>query len=380
MLYISYHYGLYWLLHSLLSMTYYSQGRNTSLALEDEMYMSSIWMLAENLNCKWYDIPLDAWKTTLHLEYGVCYPFTSYLKTTTADVSIASAVACIFMNPSRRSVMLWVLGKQSARDYDEGTSAELESRGWIPDVHMLQEFTVTNLTGDKVTKCDSMDSIIDKIYHMGFGPCPFFRRSGVLINTCRDEMDQGNDDSRRLGCIVPHTLNVHGCCHSRYRKCYFCPQNPFYEVSFGVDEAKVRVQALRASLDVVPVGTQLLLSIDSPHLLSMVNCESMRIGGNPQRKRRRCKYDQSGVPMRVVSLQSENIDPEATNVFEYISVKLDICRNFAAYDGMIYVTLAVTYKNSSTAIDTKGLYVRACDLKIPLRREIEQAMSKIVMD
>jgi hypothetical protein len=224
-----------------------------------------------------------------------------------------------------------------------------------------------------------MDTIIEQVFAMGYGPCPFYRRSGVLINTSEDECGTGDTDSYRLGCIVPHTAGVHGCRHSRYRRCYFCPRNPFYEVSFTPAEKTVRVQALRASHHVVAVGTQLLLSIRSPELLAMVKCDHMRIDGVTQRKRRRCQYDQKGDPLEIPVQLDEQHD-SGHNVFEYIIARLDVCRNFASYDGMIYVTLAVTYRNSSTAVDTKGLYVSPGDLKIALPRDIDQAMTKIVMD
>jgi hypothetical protein len=246
------------------------KGRNQSNVLEDEMYMSNILMLADTINCKWFEIPLGAWKTTLHLEYGICYPFTSYTNTTIADPSKVSHTACLFMNPTRRSVMLWVLDKNSAEEYDEEKAVELEERNWVPSVSMIQEFTVTSMVGDDTTKCPDMDAIIESVYAMGYGPCPFFRRSGVLINTSESEGSASDPDSYRLGCVVPHSVDTHGCCHSHYRKCYFCPHNPFYEVSFSPDTTPVRVQPLRASHHVVAVGTKLLLSINSPELCAMV--------------------------------------------------------------------------------------------------------------
>jgi hypothetical protein len=106
----------------------------------------------------------------------------------------------------------------------------------------------------------------------------------------------------------------------------------------------------------------------------------MRLDGVVQRKRRRCRYDQNGVPVMVAQSQDADTSGGVRDAIEYIVVWLDVCRNFAAYDGMVYVTLAVTYKNSSTAMDTKGLYVRPNDLKIPQNRDVDRAMTKIVMD
>jgi hypothetical protein len=76
---------------------------------------------------------------------------------------------------------------------------------------------------------------------MGFGPCPLYRRACVLVYGTEDhteeyaEMTDDGDESRCIGCIVPHNQRHvgHGCVHCEFKQCYLCPQNPFYEVYYG---------------------------------------------------------------------------------------------------------------------------------------------------
>jgi hypothetical protein len=131
---------------------------------------------------------------------------------------------------------------------------ELEADGWGPTCRLIHEFSVAPLgetEGDAFTQVKTMDEAIENIFAMGFGPCPLYRRSGVLVLGFEDHADEyaeaaGDDEddneqqqqqqqkkkkSRRIGCIVPHSRShKHGCACCEFKQCYLCPQNPFYEV------------------------------------------------------------------------------------------------------------------------------------------------------
>lgn len=50
-------------------------GRVGTKVLEDEMYMSEVIMMAEDMGIEWHQFPLDQTVTMcIHWEYGVCYP------------------------------------------------------------------------------------------------------------------------------------------------------------------------------------------------------------------------------------------------------------------------------------------------------------------
>lgn len=54
------------------------EGRGRSKALEDEMYMRSVYMISKDVGCAWNEVPIHKWKLTLDLSFGVTYPFIRY--------------------------------------------------------------------------------------------------------------------------------------------------------------------------------------------------------------------------------------------------------------------------------------------------------------
>lgn len=233
-------------------------GRGRSMALEDEMYMRSIFMLATDVRCDWFNLPIHKWKLTLDVAFDVTYPFMRYRNTESSWRGKARGhlgasnrarghhYACLFMNPTRRSAMLWALSPEDYEEFSSNSEADLRASGWLPSCKLLHEFSVAPLrsVGDHqaggFTRVSSMDEAIECVFAMGFGPCPFYRRAGVLVlgweDHEREQMDDGNvtGSGARIGCIVPHhAAHGHGCVHCEYRQCYVCPQNPFYEVYYG---------------------------------------------------------------------------------------------------------------------------------------------------
>lgn len=120
-------------------------------------------------------------------------------------------------------------------------------------------------------------------------------RTGVLLYTSINECDEGDPSKKMLGCIVPHEPGLHGCVHSSLlssssspkrqtnadtqeeddddedgdnchhdQQCYFCSNNPFYELYLGpvtrqMKDTTFRISCGRAAFACLPVGTKLLL-------------------------------------------------------------------------------------------------------------------------
>jgi hypothetical protein len=87
------------------------------------------------------------------------------------------------------------------------------------------------------------------------------------------------------------------------------------------------------------------------------------------RNKRRCRYDSKGIPVRAAAATrnagNENDDDGEEFDAEYIYAWVDVCRNFAPLDGMGYVTVRVVNRNSMNAVDTRGLFVKPADLRMP---------------
>ena len=182
----------------------------------------------------------------------------------------------LFMNPTRRSLALWTI---TPDDYDTFTSTsdrDLERLKWSPECRMIHEFSVAPLQADPATftQVYSMDDAVRAVFSMGFGPCPLYRRACVLVLGTENhvdeyEIDDENDVRHRIGCIVSHNKkHPHGCVHCEFKQCYLCPQNPFYEVYFGMGSytadldggiAKTtRMLPAKACEAVVAVGTKVI--------------------------------------------------------------------------------------------------------------------------
>lgn len=225
---------------------------------------------------------------------------------------------------------------------------------------------------------------------MGFGPCPFYRRPGVLVLAEEDPAaaacaSYSSDDDehaissrqKKIGCIVSHKGgHGHGCTHSEFKTCYLCPQNPFYEVYFGRGNYgsggqtnTSRMIPMQASESVIPVGTKILLSVHSVELLGLSNGVASVQGSLSRRaKRRRCRYDNSGAPTRTGAVgaggNNNNDNDDEGDGAEYIECFVDVCRSFSPREGMAYVTIKVVHRNSLNAVDVRSLFVKPGDLKM----------------
>jgi hypothetical protein len=156
--------------------------------------MSPVFMLAKQLNIVYHRLPLDMWNLQLFLEFDVCYPFIRYESNKTWQTQeigfFASArkysecvSACVFLNPSRRSVMLWVMLPSSQQQFLDETPEALLASNWVPDIAMIQEFAPFGVSygAANISRSAGVDNAINSIFKMGFGPCPLFRRGGILM-------------------------------------------------------------------------------------------------------------------------------------------------------------------------------------------------------
>lgn len=89
------------------NFTLQCSGKVGANVLEDEMYMSEILMMAEDIKLPWYKLPLDEVPSLNILwEYGTCYPLVRYI--TAPSSSSSHKHALVFLHPSRFSMMVWV--------------------------------------------------------------------------------------------------------------------------------------------------------------------------------------------------------------------------------------------------------------------------------
>lgn len=122
------------------------------------MYMTSIFMIARDIGCKWNEVPIERWPVALNVAFDLSYPFVRYENAVSwkgkkdgflkiARKNKSRITGCVFMNPSRRSVSLWALSDTSYDEFIQNTPEDLDETDWVPQVNMLQEFTVSNACG-----------------------------------------------------------------------------------------------------------------------------------------------------------------------------------------------------------------------------------------
>lgn len=207
--------------------------------------------------------------------------------------------------------------------------------------------------------------------------------------------DESGSNYGKIGCIVPHRTGVHGCLHSRYRKCYFCPQNPFYEVKFQEQGPTTRMDLHSVNKYVVPIGSSLLLSMESEELTDLISQggsgnngpnRNVRIGGRnyfQSRKKRRVVYDMIGNCIRRGGdngmYHNDSSDGSQDETL-CLHVRLDISRNLTQPDGMIYVTFETRVSINMSAVDIRGIYVKSSDLSSPgSRGDLDKAIPYIII-
>lgn len=261
-------------------------GRLGAKVLEDEMYMSEIIMMAEDIGMRdtWNKLPLHHIPTlNIFWEYGVCYPLIRYcLHASPSEES--SNFGLVYLHPTRYSMMLWVPSSSSPDEDD----------AWHPDeiMKLSHEFSLLPSLaafgeddGDTTTvlECAGIQAMQNHLFSLGLGPIPFFRRPGVLLSISESAADNQDRSKEKLAIIVSHKHGRHGCCFDNRNqtvdegdeRCYLCPLNPFYEVLFhnhsrilqeddddhDENNEYVRITPQRAFGRVVEVGACLLLKM-----------------------------------------------------------------------------------------------------------------------
>ena len=218
------------------------EGKICTKVLEDEMYMSEIIMASEDMGIKWNEFPVDH-RPSLNIfwEYDVFYPMSLYKKPTELRFEddewlmekFANSLqrsscsdAVMYMNPSRHSMMLYVI-KPNFGEEDSMWKADDVlmdgGPGWTPVIELAHEFSLLphldpvapidsafeeevsgNSLWGKVTTCSSVLDMQNRLFKLGFGPLPNFRRAGVLVHMSPNEFDDDYKVTYMLGCIVAH--------------------------------------------------------------------------------------------------------------------------------------------------------------------------------
>lgn len=200
----------------------------------------------------------------------------------------------------------------------------------------------------------SFDDAMTKVFLMGFGPRPMYDRPGVAV---RIESEDGSDI---VGCVIPHRAGRAGCKCREEDTCYYCPGNPFYEVSDGC--FLFRCSPAWTETSVLPVGTPLLLDMECPEFKSKVRPEQlsgfrgiMRANEGARRRRKRRRYDKSGLPVSQRGENGENDDEAVQKT--YLSVRLNIPNTYSGIHGKIRVSFAATSVDHRNTEDMRSVYV-----------------------
>jgi hypothetical protein len=148
----------------------------------------------------------------------------------------------MYMNPSRHSMMLYIVNPRFAeggedcmwtqRDKKRGSVLMDGGPAWKPSIVLAHEFSLlphldpvapdrqgaedcffaqdgfqgegNPLLGGVTTSCSSVSDMQNRLFKLGFGPIPNFRRAGVLLHISPNELDDDDRSSYMLGCIVAH--------------------------------------------------------------------------------------------------------------------------------------------------------------------------------
>jgi hypothetical protein len=226
---------------------------------------------------------------------------------------------CVMMHPSRHSVVLFAMDKDSTNLRSKTSIADLEGANWIPEVHVLAEMATAAL-GSTTIVARNMDVIQQNIFGMGFGPMPFYRRCSVAV-LVDEEREDGIETiiTQRVSCIVPHQDARHGCRHSAVHDCYFCPYNPFYEILSDSTQPSVRYSPSLVTKLVMPIGTLLLLDTRCDAFRKLVQpWQLSRL--SKKRKRAVVTYDMLGNP--VPSVGDDAVDVPMNSPFIQVTSSL----------------------------------------------------------
>lgn len=358
-------------------------------------------------------------QVSLDLEYGVSYPFTVNKHCTMlANSSRASSfphstvagykdrrVAGIFLNPTRLSVMVFVLADSLYRSYVENDAEDLAETPLQAD--MVLELSTNHLEGPvKHEAFGDFDSCIQTVMELGISPLPYYRRDGVLlfvrINGVSHDGDDGYgedaDFEKVLAVVVPHTPGVHGCRCRHYetsddeseqqqqcRPCYFCMHNPFYEVRHALqhweDDTTVRVSPLEAYSGAVPVGTRLLLRMSSAELQDIIGPDGVSASSGRRHRKGGAvfaqRYDEEGNPLEggggVVGRGSSQHGSQRgpRDALAFVVVRLDVPHNIRPVPGKLWVAIDVRPPTSQECPNCRWLYVKVSDLGVCERNRPE---------
>ena len=305
---------------------------------------------------EWKLLPIsEITSINIHWEYGVCYPLGRYIVPSSSSSSpdtdgsgdddennndedddeedrrsipsstssirmleqvmerVSNVSQCaLFLHPTRYSMMLWFMDAESRRMVEEAEENEIPD-DWKPNMVLGHEFSLLpclyphgyprHMEMHQVmggvdarllltTDCPSIQDMQNRVFNLGFGPLPYFRRPGVLLHISPAHKDHNDTSKFQLGVIVCHRPNVHGCMYGaemmtmmmeeeaagssnnppslmklqQDERCYFCQDNPFYEVLFNFHSEDgddwgptCRIQQERAWERALPLGTKLLL-------------------------------------------------------------------------------------------------------------------------
>lgn len=170
-------------------------------------------------------------------------------------------------------MQLYVQDARQAKSWKDLDIDEL--CGLKAKMHLLSEFSVMPRgpadERDSLHVEESFFACQEGLFRLGVGPIPFIRRPGVAVLVSPSMRVDCSE--KVIGCIVPHDQR-NGCRCPSERRCYFCVENPFYEVCFSPYNGAGTPYRFFAEYLVEPgvvlrPGSELLLQADAPGLVEV---------------------------------------------------------------------------------------------------------------
>lgn len=219
-----------------LDVTYPSPYGPTGL-VEDDGFMAGILMMKNMLNYdRLTDMPLHDMEVDVGLQWGQYYPLALYVIPEDDPLNLQgmddySYTHLLYMDEEDMSFNVIRVSLQ------DGAQGQVLSR------------KVGAQYADHY-------SIASWLWRTGLGPIPYVCRPGVAI-----QLPNG-----RVGCIIPHDIDTHGCDKDR---CYFCKEFPCY--SMLVDPDQQETQAIKC----IEILDDLVIRTQTPVLLHK-GCKPLR--------------------------------------------------------------------------------------------------------
>lgn len=168
-----------------------------------------------------------------------------------------------------------------------------------------------------------------------------------------------------MGCVLPHSAGVRGCRHTtNLRRCFYCPYNPFYEVTLGGNEAEIiRCSPGVVESNVLCIATKLLLDVNCVDFSNLVENDAIQPGRNTEAiSRDHVVYNEEGI---AVQLHHQRGPAALSGDQQFLEVFVDTPRTFNPCYGKLFVSFQGRLISSRSTPHVKSLWVPVTALSFP---------------